>query len=354
MIGDVLIRGAGAAGCAAALLLLRQGRTVLLAERSQRGKPPAAPEWISCPGAELLAEIGVDPGTWRGAPFTATVFHDRLLKKEASSLAAEPCGFRIEYHQLTGRMRRLAADAGAEMIGETTRIEHREHHIDAVIGADASRPARLQLCALGTGDVPPNHAAWLAEVILPRCLGDDAMHWVLGPAGGRGLGCWWHNDGTLIARLQLDGSAAETSAGLVDLLRGACERKILPAPAGKVTAAQVRLRPLPARSALELDSHVSKRCLLIGDAGGFVAEVTRESLYPALWSARIAAGTVHEALADPQPQDALRRFSTAWRTDMGAYLRPPNTEMQFLYPLVFANQQMADRLAAAFWRGENI
>jgi hypothetical protein len=39
---------------------------------------------------------------------------------------------------------------------------------------------------------------------------------------------------------------------------------------------------------------------------------------------------------------------------MAEYLRRPNADAHFLLPLIFSNQQMADRMAAAFWRGENI
>jgi hypothetical protein len=39
---------------------------------------------------------------------------------------------------------------------------------------------------------------------------------------------------------------------------------------------------------------------------------------------------------------------------MAEYLRPPNADLHFLLPLVFSNEQMAKRLAAAFWRGENV
>jgi len=39
---------------------------------------------------------------------------------------------------------------------------------------------------------------------------------------------------------------------------------------------------------------------------------------------------------------------------MAEYLRPPNADLHFLLPLVFSNQQMADRMALACWQGENI
>ena len=46
-------------------------------------------------------------------------------------------------------------------------------------------------------------------------------------------------------------------------------------------------------SALEVDSHVGKRTLVIGDAGGFHAAASHEGIYPAMWSAMIASRVVN-------------------------------------------------------------
>ena len=60
--------------------------------------------------------------------------------------------------------------------------------------------------------------------------------------------------------------------------------------------------------------------LLIGDAGGFTSETSGEGIYPALWSARLAAECVIGALASRHPQDQLRHFSSLWRSSMAEYL----------------------------------
>jgi hypothetical protein len=73
-----------------------------------------------------------------------------------------------------------------------------------------------------------------------------------------------------------------------------------------------------------------------------------------MWSAELAARIIEQAAGSPQAQDTLRQFSSLWRTTMADYLRPPNTDLQFLLPLIFSNQQMAIRMAAALWQGENI
>jgi flavin-dependent dehydrogenase len=110
----------------------------------------------------------------------------------------------------------------------------------------------------------------------------------------------------------------------------------------------------PAGAAVELETHVAKRAILIGRAGGFVATVSSLDAYPEMWSAQLAAETAAHALTSDNPQDELGRFDAAWRTGMARHLQPPNTDLQFLLPLVFSNTQMADRLAHAILTGQPI
>ncbi|MCH7839235.1 MAG: hypothetical protein IID38_03225 [Planctomycetes bacterium] len=97
-----------------------------------------------------------------------------------------------------------------------------------------------------------------------------------------------------------------------------------------------------------------KHTLLIGDAGGFVSAISNEGIYPAIWSAGIAAEVIHEALDANPSQDVLMTFDSRWRVEMADHLRSPHTDIRFLLPLIFTNQPMADRMGAAFFFGENI
>ena len=103
-----------------------------------------------------------------------------------------------------------------------------------------------------------------------------------------------------------------------------------------------------------MDTHVAKRTLVIGDAGGFVSAASGEGIYPAMWSGQIAARVAAGALDADSTQDALFEFNKQWRTAMAEYLQPPNTDTQYLLPLIFSNQPMADRMGAAFFLGEAI
>jgi hypothetical protein len=104
--------------------------------------------------------------------------------------------------------------------------------------------------------------------------------------------------------------------------------------------------------ALELESHVGKRCLVVGEAGGFVSAFSNEGLYPALRSGWLAAQTAARALSAPVLQDELATFSADWRTDLADYLRMPNTDLGLLLPMVFSNPEMSRRMGRAFLLGQ--
>jgi flavin-dependent dehydrogenase len=119
-------------------------------------------------------------------------------------------------------------------------------------------------------------------------------------------------------------------------------------------ATQAGWMPAYRFNALDAETHVGKLSLVIGDAGGFYATVSHEGIFPAMWSAQIAAGVIDKALSADHPQDVLMTFDREWRVTMADFLRPPNTELHLLVPLIFTNQPMANRMGAAFFLGENI
>jgi len=114
------------------------------------------------------------------------------------------------------------------------------------------------------------------------------------------------------------------------------------------------VRTVAAPLALEFDSHVGKNTLTIGEAGGFIASSSGDGIYPGVWSARLAVDTLLCAVGSRHTQDELQGFDTLWRSTMGEYLRPPDTDTPFLLPIIFSNRRMADRMAGALWRGENV
>lgn len=110
---------------------------------------------------------------------------------------------------------------------------------------------------------------------------------------------------------------------------------------------------LPLAAALDIESHIGKRTLALGLAGGFVSALSGQWLYPTVHAAALAAGVVDKALADDRPQDQLGQFGVRWRQKLSDYLRSPNTRLTFLLPLAFSNQQIMDRFCRAYLFGEN-
>ncbi len=104
---------------------------------------------------------------------------------------------------------------------------------------------------------------------------------------------------------------------------------------------------------LEIESHVAKRTLIIGQAGGFVTGYTNEGIYPGMWSAQLACEIIGRTLKSSQPQDTLREFESLWRTTMAQHLRAPHEDAQSILPLVLSNQRMADKMLESLHLGLN-
>ena len=153
--------------------------------------------------------------------------------------------------------------------------------------------------------------------------------------------------------VHLTSRAEQALTQLARLARLLAEKKVLPIDLSS-EAAGARAVRTPRCAALDMDTHVAKRTLIVGDAGGFVSAASGEGIYPAMWSANLAADVADDALNSPRPQDRLITYDSAWRMEMADYLRPPNTDLQLLLPLVFTNQAMCDRMGEAFFCGRNI
>lgn len=360
MIYDAMVIGGGIAGTTAAILLAKAGKQVVLVEKEAEDAAASdRPDWLTAPAVTLLEELDVDVAKCLGRPFAGAVFHAPDLDKEARSEAAEAPGYRVNYATLLQALRHRAAGLKVALrYGATpARIGAVEEYVTVRFDAE-ERSLDAAFMITAGGAVSPDDAGrshCVAETTAPvkKREQDDFLHWALGLEGGAALGCWWFVDKGVVLRLHTPGQPDQATEQLLTLVRKVSERGLLP---GRLATDDLscHVRPAPPRFALEIDSHVDKRGLRIGDAGGFYSAASREGIYPAMWSAKLASNVLLKAFKSPHPQDELRSFSSLWRTTMAEYLRPPNTDAQFLLPLIFSNQQIADRMAAAFWRGENI
>jgi flavin-dependent dehydrogenase len=375
---DVVIVGAGPAGATAAALLAKQDRSVLLVERDSLPHRSTQMVWVSKQARPLLKTVGAKSEAALGCPFTDLTFYNADLTKTAKPDLAQAPGYLVDRAAFDYALVQAAVAAGAELREQWPVAEVRlcegyvEVKSEAHATADAPR-GRMLLAAVGYGgdlahrlhrsghSPPPPPAVWTAQVETtltespkrkPKAKPAASVSVVLGLDRGAAFGLVMLTAKRLAIAISA-GSPEEVAGLFPELCQRLAAAAVIPVDLSG-EAAQAQAQPSPAGLALEMDSHVAKHALQIGEAGGFVSAASNESIYPAMWSARLAAEVVLEALDGEHSQDVLMTFDSRWRMSMAEYLRPPGTDIQFLLPLIFSNQPMADRMGAAFFAGKNI
>ena len=216
-----------------------------------------------------------------------------------------------------------------------------------VLIADGADSPTARLARLAAARNQPTHAACALAVFDAPGKTNGKLELVLGAGNGLRMALMARQPGEIRVHLMTHDASTTPDAQLRGLIERAQAAGVLPA-GGRM------LRPSCLGGvALEMESHVGKRCLLIGDAGGFVSAFSHDGLYPALRSGWLAAEAVARAMKARLLQDELSSFSAAWRADLADYLRMPGTDLSLLLPMVFNNAQMSGRVARAFLFGQS-
>ncbi len=364
---DVVIVGAGPAGATAALLLAKKGLNVVLVDAAKYPRKNICAGWLSAQAKPLIERLGLTFAKLVAHPFESVSFHNADFSKSAVPKFDETPGYLVNRTAFDERLVAEAVQAGARFddAKPVTDVSLGETSVSVTV-ADGSRiQARLLVMAAGRstgllerlrlspGAIPSG--CWAvrfgAENIKTKNQPHVSIILGLDDAGGFGIVAVADGRATVSVQTAADKS---TVVGTITLLcKRAVEHGILDVDLSH-EAARASVVTTPAAVALAMETHVAKRTLIIGDAGGFVSATSGEGIYPAMWSARVASEIIEAALKSPSPQDVLMEFNTQWRTEMAEYLRPPNTDTQYILPLVFSNQPMADRMGSAFFSGENI
>ncbi len=357
---DLLIVGAGPAGCSAAIAAAARGLRVALVDAAEFPRSRSCAGWIGPAGVELCERLGVAARKVGAVRFRGLHLHSWDFKRSSTVDEPELSGWIVPRASFDQHLLAAARTAGATLRAPATvgALRIGEDGVEARLDPADSLRARILLIADGArsrtaamANLLPAGQSFDAATCLfieaPAAAKADRLDVVLGSGRPTHLATLVQTAQTLRLSLLSRAAPAEAATAFEALCRSAVAAGLLP---GGMTFSPERLIS-PAGVGLGMDTHVGKRCLLIGDAGGFVTAFSNEGIYPAMRSGEIAAEVAASAVAARVPQDELARFDGAWRSGLAEYLRMPNTDLSLLLPLVFGNEQMARRVARAFLLG---
>ena len=367
---DVAVLGATPAGYVAARRLAEQGGRVVVIDAPRRPAYCPLCDWV---GRGFFSSDDLPPSLvddCEAEGFRDVCYHSADLAREARHVSRTAAGYFLDPKKLTKALRESASAGGADCHKARKLPEIRLE--ETAVRVLTSRPVHAQLLliaqdrpadvlgelALPIRSVPRGSLALAGlDVPLDAGAGPDAreatLH-VVSSQGRRKMGMFFHLGETLHLRTISQASAADSGADELSSMVADLQRaKLLPPDLPLDRAVGAVWRP-PAGVALELETHVAKRCLLIGTAGGFAEALTGQTLAASVRSALLASDIVLDALQSEDCQGTLMRFKTSWRRSLANFIRPPSASLQMLLPLVFVNRQMAGRFTAALLEGRSM
>ncbi|MCG3138953.1 MAG: hypothetical protein HJJLKODD_02825 [Phycisphaerae bacterium] len=368
VIVDVIVVGGGPAGLFAATDLAHSGLSVILLDHPRLSPRQPARTWLSPLAMELFQEAHLPLEGTILQPVQDCYFfsHDlaRMIKPQLP--AARP-----SLIDSAGQKKKMVAALLATRVGQydaeydVQRITLGEEQVTLLDKSRRQYRGRLLLLATSFGH-PLVQSVGLAasqsnqhglqsaqlEFEAPVFAESGRMDYFLGLGNAAGFGYRLARDGGITLGVCVAAPPVKIQELLQQLADRLVQKQLLPAN-WRNHLPDAKMHWSPAGLCLEMESHIAKRTMLIGEAGGFVAAYTNESFFPGIWSAKIAGQVIREALGSTHPQDKLRYYEQLWRTQMADYLRPPHSDAQSLLPLVFGNQQIADKLFLAMHSGIN-
>lgn len=368
-IYDIAVVGATPAGYSAAYYLARKKFSVLLVDCPRQPTECPLADWAP---ADFFALEGLPRGLAKACQaqeFRHICYHNAALDKRVQYTGKGRSGYLVEHAAFEKALKAAAVQAKVKIVhvSDPPAIQLLEDSVCLL--ANRQLTARMLLVAHGRpadalGDlalparsVPPSPLV-VAGIDVPltgKAAGGDfngCVH-VVELAERSELGLFFRINDTLHLRVIsssiASGNRAAELSGMVANLQSA---GIMPPKVSLARARGAVWHP-PAGVALEMETHVAKRCLLIGTAGGFAESITGQTLAPTVQSALLAAEVVADAVAR-DGQETLMRFKNIWRKELADYLRPPTTSLRLLLPLLFANQNIVNKFTRALVFGENI
>jgi flavin-dependent dehydrogenase len=358
---DVVIVGAGPAGAAATLRATKQKATALVIDHAAAPRDEQSIGWLGPAGIALCKECGVSAKKTGAGEFKGLHLHSWDLRRSIQASDPGLRGWLVDRATFDAALLKQATKAGAHALRgiEPQALDLTEDRVVLHLADGREVAGRLLLIAEGAASPTARMANLITAAQMrdaPQCLfaeyetkqNETRLDVAVGANRAGQVASIVRLGRTVSLTITTRAADVPVEQQFSAFRTAAVEAGLLPDD----FPAEPRQRLSPGGIALDMDTHVGKRCLLIGEAGGFVAAFSNEGIYPAMRSGWIAADTALQALAAPVVQDELTTFGAAWRQDLADYLRMPNTDLSLLVPLVFNNEQMSRRVAWAFLLGQ--
>lgn len=332
---DVVIAGAGPAGCAAAAVLAGAGLSVALLDRAAHPRPKLCGGLLTAKSMDALRRIfGLDEATLRaeGGLFHQTTgyafLHQGvgLLRGQAQEpfrLVDRPPFDALLLRTATARgvVFHQCAATGCDPATGLVHTTQSAFQARFVIGADGANSTLRRSLFAAHGDAQTQRKAWqhnlaaaieieLAPEDFPRAVPVPELH-VGQPEAGYG----WVFPGPRGPKIGICGLArsnGDFAAIFRDFLRtlGVPNADTLP----------LHGHPLPYGNALERPA--AGRLLLAGDAGGFVEPLFGEGIFYALATGAHAASAILTALAQNSAEAEAAAAQAEYDRLLAASIRP--------------------------------
>jgi flavin-dependent dehydrogenase len=361
---DVAILGATPAGFAAAYVLAKAGKKVIVVAAPPSAAPCPLADWVS---ADLFRLTRLPAGLAKAAktrPFQAIHYHSVALDRRVEYRRRSAMGYFLQPSDLTAALASAARKAGAKVSSSSTLPVIKLEEDGILLSGSCEVAAQVLIIAegqphdvlddLGLAVRTPRSAPLIVAGLDVPFGGknDGALHVVEEPERSE-IGMFFVVGGHLHLRVISSSPAIGTRAAELSALVARLQQAgLIPAKLSLHCARGAVWRP-PAGAALELETHAAKRCLLAGTAGGFAEVVTGQTLYTSVASALLAAEVAGKALARKDPQTTLAEYGTSWRRQLEKRLLRPSTPFQVILPLVFANPKVAKRLTSILLCGQD-
>ena len=292
---DVLVVGCGPAGASVARVVAAAGWRVLAVDRKDRlGEPNHCGEGVS---HDCLLEAGLPPPQpW----IRAEVPGCRIRFPNGSVIHVPRRGYCIDRPAFDRAVASRAAAAGAELRPGTP-IRDLESTGDGWVVQSPAGPQRARYlvgaggptCPVArfVGEAPPTISAVQYKLPADDVPAADPDGWLVFHQNEElraGYGWVFPRDG-------------EVSVGVGSKVHPKTRLDEMCARLGIHVGRRLRMEGGPIPFLDRPPRLVHRRALLCGDAGGFVAPLTKGGVLGALWSGRLAGEVLVEALADDDP-----------------------------------------------------